>query len=414
MASTTAHPTHVTGRTDYLAEARALADDLIALRRAIHADPEVGLHTPRTQQRILDALDGLGLEIITGRQLSSIVAILRGAHPGPAVLLRGDTDALPIIEQTGLEFASTNGAMHACGHDLHATGVVGAARLLAAHRGEIHGSIVFMFQPGEEGHGGARIMIDEGLLEAAGTEIIAAYAVHVAPGPRGVFATRAGTVCAGSGDLTITVRGRGGHGSQPHQTIDPVPIAAEIVLALQSTVTRSFDVFDPVVVTVTQLETDSDAINVTPEHARLHATVRALTPAAVATLHERLPALAHGIATAHGATADVELDFRYPPTINDADTTATTIARLGSLLGPHRVATAPTPLMGSEDFSFVLDRVPGTFLALLATPPGTDPTTAEFNHSPRVVFDDTVLHDQAAALATLAHARLEEARHDNR
>lgn len=403
-------PASIPGIPDYPAEATALSNGLIALRRAIHADPEIGLHTTRTQRRVLDALSGLDLEITVGRDLASVVAVLHGAHSGPSVILRGDMDALPIEEKTGLEFAATNGAMHACGHDLHTVGLVGAARLLAAHRDELHGSVIFMFQPGEEGHGGAKIMLDEGLLDAAGDRPVAAYAIHVGPGPRGVFITRPGPACAGSGDLTITVHGRGGHGSQPHLALDSVPIAAEIVLALQSFATRRFDAFDPVIISVTQLDTGDGAINVIPEQARLRATVRALTPTTVDRLHEGLPQLADGIARAHGARADVQLEFTYPPTVNDHATTLATLDCLRDTFGEERVLTSPVPMMGSEDFSFVLDEVPGTFLALFATPADLDLATAEFNHSPRAVFDDAVLADQAAALAALAHARLEQAR----
>lgn len=393
----------------YADEAVPLAADLIALRREIHRDPEIGLQNPRTQQRVVDALQGLGLRISTGSALTSVVAVLEGAHPGPAVILRADTDALPVHEKTDLEFAADNGVMHACGHDLHTAGLVGAARLLSAHRDQLHGSVIFMFQPGEEGDGGARLMIEEGVLEAAGVPVVAAYAIHVAPGPRGLFATKTGTACAGSGDLRITVRGRGGHGSQPHQTIDPVPVAAEIVLALQSFATRRFDVFDPVIISVTTIDTDSDAINVIPETVELRATVRALTPATVNRLTELVPQLVWGVVGAHGATADVDLDFRYPPTINDGPTTDAAVDTLRGAFGDQRVLLVPSPMMGSEDFSFVLDQVPGTFVGLLASPDGTDYTAAEFNHSPRVVFDDAVLPDQAAALAALAHARLDQA-----
>ncbi|MBC7300714.1 MAG: amidohydrolase [Nocardia sp.] len=401
--------THLLAVPGYAAQAQELGTDLVRLRRAIHREPELGLANPNTQRLVLESLDGLGLEITTGRALTSVVAVLRGGRPGPAVILRGDMDALPIEEETGLDYAATNGAMHACGHDLHTAGLVGAARLLAAHREDLPGSVIFMFQPGEEGHGGARIMLDEGLLDAAGVEPVAAYAIHVAPGPRGVFATRTGTVCAGSAELTIVVRGRGGHGSQPHQTVDPVPVAAEIVLALQTVATRQFDAFDPVIISVTRIETSTEATNVIPETATLRATVRALSPAAVTRLHEVVPRLAEGIAGAHGAAAAVTLDFHFPPTVNDAETTTTAISELRTAFGADRVLTVPTPMMGSEDFAFVLDRVPGTFLGLHASPGDIDPATAEFNHSPRVVFDDAVLPDQAAALAVLAHSRLQQA-----
>ncbi|GAA2180027.1 M20 family metallopeptidase [Brooklawnia cerclae] len=386
-------------------DAEALLPDLIALRRSLHADPEIGLHLPRTQQKVLDALAGLPLEITTGSRTSSIVAVLRGAVPGPVVLLRGDMDALPIQEETGVEYASINGAMHACGHDLHTAGLVGAARLLSACRDRLHGSVIFMFQPGEEGYDGARIMLDEGLLDAAGERPSAAYAIHVAPGPRGVFATRPGTATAGSNQLHVTVTGRGGHGAQPHQTLDPVTVAAEIVLALQSFVTRRFDVFDPVVLSVTCLDTGDGAINVIPDQTRLAATVRTMSATSLAVLQEGLPRLVKGIAAAHGLDAEVEFTVMYPATLNDPAETARTLTTLRQTFGAQRVQTAPAPTMGSEDFAHVLDEIPGTFFGLLASPPGIDPRRTEWNHSPRVVFDDAVLADQAAALASLAFAR---------
>ncbi|MGW9113744.1 M20 metallopeptidase family protein [Microbacterium sp. NPDC055683] len=390
---------------DFRAAGAEILPDLVALRRALHAEPELGLDLPLTQRKVLDALSGLDLEISLGTGLTSVVAVLRGGRPGPTVLLRGDMDALPIVELAPVDFASANGSMHACGHDLHTAGLVGAARLLHAHRADLAGDVVFMFQPGEEGQGGARIMIEEGLLDASGSTPVAAYAVHVAPGPRGVFATRAGAACAGSNQLAVTVKGRGGHGSQPHQTIDPVPVAAEIVLALQTFANRRFDAFDPVILSVTKLDA-GDAVNVIPESARLAATIRTLSPASLAILRDEMPRLVRGIAEAHGCTADVEFDVMYPVTVNDADTTAAAVAALRDAFGTGRVLEMPTPMMGSEDFSFVLDEVPGTFVALMTSPPDLDPATIEWNHSPRVQFDDAVLGDQAAALATLAWRRL--------
>ncbi|RNE50000.1 M20 metallopeptidase family protein [Corynebacterium alimapuense] len=391
---------------DFVADAREILPELVALRRSLHADPELGLEIPRTQRQVLDALEGLPLEITTGaNSTTSVVAVLRGALPGPVVLLRGDMDGLPIKEETGLDFASTNDAMHACGHDLHTAGLVGAAKLLSKHQDTLAGSVIFMFQPGEEGHGGAKVMIDEGLLEAAGDRPVGAYAIHVAPGPKGFFATRSGAAAAGSNQLRVTVNGRGGHGSQPHQTLDPVPVAAEIVLALQSFVTRSFDAFDPVVLSVTQLDTGAGAINVIPEKAHLAATVRTMSQASLAILQEGLPRLVKGIASAHGMDADVDFKVMYPATVNDPAETELVLKTLGSAFGSKRAQEMPSPIMGSEDFAFVLDEVPGTFMALMASPPEIDLATAEWNHSPRVLFDDAVLGDQAAALAHIAFAR---------
>ena len=389
----------------FAAEGQDLLPDLVSLRRDIHREPEVGLHLPRTQQKILDALDGLGLEITTGKSLSSVTAVLRGGEDGPSVLLRGDMDALPVEELTDLAYASTNGAMHACGHDLHIAGLVGAARLLAAQQRDISGNVIFMFQPGEEGDGGAGLMIEEGVLEAAGEKPVAAYGVHVRPGPLGVFRTRPGTLMAGANELRITVHGSGGHGSQPHNALDPVPALVEIAAALQVMATRKFSVFDPIVLTVTQLEAGR-AINVIPDSARLGASVRTLSAESVDRLIVETKALADGIAAAHGCTAEVSFEILYPMTENDPSRTFEAIRELREMFGEERVIQSRDPLMGSEDFSLVLQKIPGAFLFLGATPPEVDPATAAWNHSPRVLFDDSVLADQAAALAQLAFNRL--------
>ena len=305
-------------------EATAIAPGLIELRRELHQVPEVGLDLPKTQALVLDALAGLPLEISTGKELTSVVGVLRGGQPGPTVLLRGDMDALPVVEETGLAYAAENGNMHACGHDLHTTGLVGAAKLLSAHRDELNGNVIFMFQPGEEGLGGAGYMMREGLLSAAGDKPIAAYALHVwSQAARGTFQLRPGTIMASSNQLHITVHGKGGHGSSPDRTIDPVPVVAELVLALQTYATRRVNVFDPVVITVTQLEAGV-AINVIPNTARLGATVRTLSDAMLEQLTRELPALAERIAAAHGCTVDARLDPQYPVTVNDAGRTAET------------------------------------------------------------------------------------------
>ncbi|TDC68030.1 M20 metallopeptidase family protein [Streptomyces hainanensis] len=387
-------------------QAARIGGELVALRRELHADPEVGLDLPRTQRRILAALAGLGLEITTGAGTTSVVAVLRGAAPGPTVLLRGDMDALPVAEATGLPYAATNGAMHACGHDLHVAGLVGAARLLAARRAELSGAVLFMFQPGEEGHGGARVMIEEGALDAAGAPPVAAYGVHVgADLPYGVFTTRPGTLMAGYSVLDVTVRGRGGHGSRPYQALDPVPVAAEIITALQSYVTRRFDVFDPVVVTVGQV-TAGSAPNVIPETAGLRAGVRAFSAPTAERLAVELPRLAHHIAAGHGLTAEIGYDPGLPVTVNDEAAAARYAATATRLFGADRYRPLPNPRTASEDFSLVLERIPGSYGFLGAAPPDAADRPVEANHSPRALFDDSVLPDQAALLAELALGHL--------
>lgn len=392
---------------DLVDEAQALQPELVALRRTLHAAPEVGLDLPETQKAVLSQLADLDLEITLGKKTTSVAAVLRGGQPGPVVLLRGDMDALPVTELTDLDYASTNGAMHACGHDLHTAGLVGAAKLLAAHREDIAGSVLFMFQPGEEGDGGAKIMLDEGLLDVAGEKPTAAYAIHVGPGEKGQFVTRPGTAMAGANKLWVTMHGTGGHGSQPDKSIDPVPPLAEMATGLQTLATRRFSVFDPIVATVTQLEA-GEAINVIPDRARLGATVRTLSDESVEKFTDTTKEMAQGIAAAHGCRAEVELDVSYPVTVNDADVTSRTLATLRETFGDDRVTEPPDPRMGSEDFSFVLQEVPGTFIFLQATPDGVDPDSAT-NHSPRIYFDDAVLGDQAAALARLAITTLDPA-----
>lgn len=390
----------------FLADAHALQDDLVALRRELHRIPEVGLDLPRTQEIVLRALEGLPLEITTGTATTSVVAVLRGGRPGPTVLLRGDMDALPITEATALDYAATTGTMHACGHDLHTAALVGAARLLSARREELAGDVLLMFQPGEEGYGGAKVMLEEGLLEASGKKPVAAYAIHVSPGPRGVFWHRPGPVLAGSNELRVTVRGKGGHGSQPHTAVDPVAALVAIAGSLQTMVTRRFDVFDPVVLTITQLSA-GEAINVIPDTATLGATVRTLSRESLATMQAESARLAESIAVAHGCTAEVDFLVSYPVTVNDAAEDAWVADQLQEAFGGDRVEERATPIMGSEDFSYVLEEVPGTFFFLQCSPPDVDPATAAWNHSAGVLFDDAVLGDQAAALALLAARRLE-------
>jgi hippurate hydrolase len=295
--------------------------------------------------------------------------------------------------------------MHACGHDLHTAGLVGAARLLSAHIDELPGDVVFMFQPGEEGPGGAEPMIAEGVLTASGRKADAAYGIHVfAAEEAGTWKIRPDALMAGCEDLVIVVHGRGGHGSTPSASVDPVPVAAEIVLALQSYVTRRISVFDPVVITVGQISAGT-AFNIIPDTATIKASVRVLSHKSHDQLGVELPRLAEGIATAHGCTAEVQLDTMYPVTVNDPDETAYVVEELAGLFGDDRVEIMPEPRMGSEDFSLVLDEVPGAYI-FLGAHPGPVPEHPPTNHSAVAAFDDAVLADQAAGLAHLAFRKL--------
>jgi hippurate hydrolase len=389
-------------------DAVAISGELVAFRRAIHREPEIGLELPRTQEKVLAALDGLPLEITTGRALSSVTAVLRGARPGGTVLLRGDMDALPVTERTGLAYASeVAGAMHACGHDLHTAMLAGAAMLLSARQAELAGNVIFMFQPGEEGGGGAQVMISEGVLDAAGSRPVAAFALHVASSllPLGMCTARDGTMLAAADTLEITVHGRGGHGSQPHLAADPIPAACAIVTSLQTLVTRRFDVFDPVVITVGSFHAGT-ASNVIPDQAELAVTVRSFSPGARSAVQDAALRLVREVASAHGLSATAEFVDGYPVTVNDAEEVTFASRVVAGLFGSERFLRTPNPISGSEDFSYVLEQVPGAFIMLGACPPDADPATAPFNHSAEAVFDDAVLADGTTLLAELALRRL--------
>jgi hippurate hydrolase len=328
--------------------------------------------------------------------------------PGQTVLLRGDMDALPVTERTGLAYASqVDGAMHACGHDLHTAMLAGAARLLSSRQPELAGNVIFMFQPGEEEGGGARVMISEGVLDAAGSRPVAAFGLHVASSllPFGIYSARDGTMLAAADTLEITVHGRGGHGSQPHRADDPVPAACHIVTALQTLVTRRFDVFDPVVITVGSFHAGT-ASNVIPDEAELAVTVRSFSPAARAAVQDAALRLVRDIASAHGLSATAEFVDGYPLTVNNSGEVAVAERAVTELFGSQRFLRTPDPITGSEDFSYVLEQVPGAFIMLGACPPGADPATAPFNHSAEAVFDDAVLADGATLLTELALRRL--------
>ncbi|MFB9838228.1 M20 metallopeptidase family protein [Actinoallomurus acaciae] len=388
------------------AAAGDLHDDLVRLRRDLHREPEVGLDLPRTREKVLAALDGLPLETTTGSALSSVTAVLRGSSPGPVVLLRGDMDALPLTERSGVPYASQiPGRMHACGHDLHTAMLVGAARLLAER--SFAGSVVFMFQPGEEGNGGAKLMIEEGLLDAAGARPVAAYGLHVTSSliPAGMFLTRRGPLMAAADQMRVTVHGAGGHGSQPHLAKDPIPAASAIVTALQTLATRRFDAFDPVVITVGSINAGT-AANIIPDEAQLGLTIRSFSPTARTRVIEAVRELVDGIAAAHGLTAGLEHEMGYPVTVNDAAEAEFAAGTVADLYGPERFVWVPNPMTTAEDFSYVLEEVPGAFIFLGACPPDRDPSTAPFNHATTAVFDDAVLPDGSALLAELALRRL--------
>ncbi|MCY7298247.1 MAG: M20 family metallopeptidase, partial [Ilumatobacteraceae bacterium] len=359
----------------------------------------------------LEALDGLPLDVTLHHTSSGIAAMLTGARPGPTVLLRGDMDALPLQEHTGESCSSQiDGAMHACGNDGHTAMLVSAAHVLSGRRGDLAGRVLFMFQPGEENcDRGALHMLDEGLLElsphavdGSDSPVTAAYALHLTPNaPTGVVVSRAGPLMASSDRFTITVVGRGGHASDPSRALDPIPVACEIVQALQTMVTRSIDVFDPGLVTVGRISAGTTN-NIIPETAVIEGTLRAVSRSTRQRLHDGLQRIADGVAAAHGAQAEVDLMLGYGVTINDAAASNTALAVAADLLGGAQTFRLPHPTMGSEDFSYVIDRVPGAMLFLGCTPHEQDYLTAATNHSDRVVHDEAALPMGVALHVALA------------
>ncbi|NLR38213.1 M20 family metallopeptidase [Novosphingobium sp. ERW19] len=386
---------------ELLEQARGYSDAIVTLRRAIHAEPELGLHTPKTRDKVRAALAHLPLTWREGPSTTGLVATLKGgAGPGRRVLLRGDMDALPMTEETGLDFSSTiPGAMHACGHDTHTAMLAGAAELLCARADQLAGEVQFMFQPGEEGFHGARFMLDDGLIDPLPD---AAFALHIMPNsPHGLVAGRAGPLLASADQFDIVVQGRGGHASMPHDALDPVPVACEIVTALQTVVTRKFPVSDPVVATVAKIEAGT-AHNVIADRVAMRGTLRTLSAGNRARLHEALRLVATNIAAAHGMTAEVTITPGFPVTVSDGravDLGEKVVRDLTGESGFHRL---DAPIMGAEDFSYVLEKVPGAMFFLGVAHEGADWRSCCSIHSTRMMVDESVLPLGTAVLAGCA------------
>jgi amidohydrolase len=390
-------------------EAKDLLTTTIELRRELHRWPEVGNELPLTKEIVLGALDELPLDLTIHETTSGIAALLTGGRPGPTILLRGDMDALPLHEDTGLDFTSRHdGSMHACGHDTHTAMLAGAAKLLAGRRDDIAGRVLFMFQPGEEGHHGARYMLEEGLLDvpdlADGTAspITGAFAIHITSSlPAGFLSSRPGSIMASADKLLITITGKGGHASEPHRALDPIPVACEMVQALQVMVTRSVDVFDPAVVTVGKIAAGTTN-NIIPETAHIEGTIRAVSEKTRARVHDGIRRVVDGIAAAHGCAVEVEIEAGYPVTVNDDSFADHVLGLAGDVVGADKVVRQPHPVMGAEDWSYVLQQVPGAMMFLGGTDLDRNPATAAPNHSNRVLFDERAMATGIATYAAVA------------
>ena len=365
---------------------------IVSLRRDIHREPELGFDTEKTAEKVFAALDGLPLEIQTGVAGNGIVATLKGEGEGPTVGLRADMDALPIRENTGLPFASeTDGKMHACGHDGHTSMLVGAAHALSGMREKLHGTVKFIFQPAEEGGGGGKVMVEEGVTE----KIDSIFALHLWPGlPLGTASTKAGPVMAAADAFEMEVKGTGGHGAMPHQTADAIVIAAQLVTALQTLVSREADPVEPAVLTVGEIGAGT-AFNIIPGSARIAGTVRTMNQDLREMMPERIEGLARGVARGMRGDVDLNYKFSYPVTRNDQDAASLALNVAEELLGEESVVEARNPSMAGEDFAFMLEEVPGAYV-WLGVGDVSGLHTAEF------AFDEDVLPRGAALLTALA------------
>lgn len=389
---------------DLLTDAEQQRNATTELRREIHRDPELGLDLPNTQARVLEALTGLNLDIRTGVTSTSVVADLDTGRPGPTVLLRGDMDALPMDEDVDSPFRSQHeGRAHACGHDAHTAMLVSAATILSDRRSELTGRVRFMFQPGEEGFHGARHMIDEGVLDG----VDRAFAIHIVTNaPSGLVLTRGGALLASSDSFEITVTGRGGHASSPHHCIDPIPTAASIVTGLQTMVSRQIDPIQSAVVTVANIQAGSTG-NVIPETAYMQGTIRAVSETVREDLHKAIVRVADGTAAAHACSCKTTISAGYPVTVNDPVQAQLSADVAGSLFGADQSSKLSSTMMGAEDFSYVLNEVPGAMAFLGACPTDVAPADAAPNHSNLMRINEDALARGTALYAAMALVRPE-------
>jgi hippurate hydrolase len=371
--------------TDIAARIDAVLPDIVALRHDIHAHPELAFHEHRTADLVARRLRDLGLEVHTGIGGTGVVGVLRGAPGGPSIGLRCDMDALPITEATGLAYASTHsGTMHACGHDGHTAMLLGAARVLA-EIGAGDATCVFIFQPAEENEGGGRAMVEDGLFERFPVDAV--YGLHNWPGlPVGRMAVHGGPVMAAFDTFEVVVEGKGCHGAMPHQGIDPITIAAQLVNAWQAIVSRTVSPLAAAVISVTQIHA-GDAWNVIPDRVVLRGTTRSFDPAVRDLLEAQMALRADHVCRAFGATCSFSYTRRYPATINTAAEATIAAAAAATAVGAAQVVIDPPPSMGAEDFAFMLAERPGAYVWLGN---GSD-TDGHQLHSAHYDFDDTAI-----------------------
>ena len=369
------------------------AEEMAGWRQHLHAHPELGFECHETAGFVVARLREFGItQIETGIAQSGVVAVIEGQGDGPTIGLRADMDALPIVEATGLPYASENaGKMHACGHDGHTTMLLGAAKYLAETR-NFKGRVALVFQPAEEGPGGARVMMEEGILERYGIDQV--FALHTLPGSdAGTFLTRPGPIMAAADTFHIDITGRGGHAAQPQDTLDPVMAAAGITMAIQSIVSRNLSNTDELVISITQIHAGT-VDNVIPETAYLNGTIRTFDKAVQQRALRRLQEVVDGQAAAYGVSAKLRIDLGYPPTINDPQATEFAVKTAQDVVGDAAVDTGFPKDMGAEDFSYLLEARPGSYLFL-------GQGEAAGLHHPEFNFNDDVAPVGASFFARL-------------
>ncbi|MBR0663311.1 amidohydrolase [Roseomonas hellenica] len=378
--------------------------EMTAWRHDLHEHPELAFEEHRTSGIVAEKLKEFGCdEVVTGIAKTGVVGVIHGStRSGRGIGLRADMDALPILEETGLPYASkTPGTMHACGHDGHTTMLLGAAKYLAETR-NFDGSVYVIFQPAEENFGGGDVMVKEGLFDRFPMERV--FGLHNWPGaPEGTFYWRHGPVMAAVANLEVTITGRGAHGAMPHNGVDPIVIAAAIVQALQSIVSRNVEPVDAGVITIGHIK-GGHTFNVIPETVTMLGTARWFAPEVGDLLERRFKETVTGIAAAMGAKASAEFRRAYPATVNEPVSTDLAVDAARAVQGPARVVPMPKPTMGGEDFSFMLNAKDGAYLMLGAGRGGNDPQV----HHPRYDFNDAILPVGASWWATLAERLLKK------
>ncbi len=365
-------------------EVAAVLDEAIATRRDLHEHAELSTEEHRTQKVITERLRSLGLDDVRAIADTGVTAIVRGARPGPNLLWRADIDGLPLTEDTGLPFASKNGAMHACAHDGHAAIALALARLLQESRDQLGGTVRFAFQPAEERVGGAKRMIDAGVMSEPPVD--RAFGLHIwASSPTGVVLVSPGAIFAAATHFRIIIRGRGGHASAPHQTVDPIVVSAHAIVALQTVVSRSVDPAETAVVTVGRIEGGVRG-NIIPNEVMFTGTIRTFEPKVLARVLKRMDELLAGVTSAWGAEYQFD-NSTLPAVVNDPACAALVEGEAAALVGPDHVGTARAT--GADDMSYFLQEAPGTYFLLGAAPPHADRVYP--HHHPRFDFDEAAL-----------------------